>query len=288
MSRRLLLVCVALLGLACKRRERPAPEGPPQRIVSQTILSDEVLWALGESVRPRVVGISRLADDPRYSLVAGTWPEDVERMPLSSESLLAKDPDLVIIADFTAVETKTMLEGAGLPTLQLSGFDGFADYRAHLRAIGGAIGAPDEAEALREEFDRALGRPPTLASGLAAVSWNEGNVAGRATTFDDVARAAGLANLAADRGIDGHKPVTLEQLVAWDPAVLVIPCVGDEAQDCRRTERDTAAQPGIAATAAAREGLVVAVPSRYLYSVGRGMLETVAILRRRTARRETP
>ena len=288
MRRRLLFACARLLPLACKRRERPAPQGPPQRIVSQTILSDEVLWALGEPVRERVVGISRLADDPRYSLVADTWPSGVERMPLSSESLLAKDPDLVIIADFTAVETKTMLSSAGLPTLQLSGFSGFADYRAHVRAIGEAVGATEQAQALREAFDRELGEPPSGPRTLAAVSWNDGNVAGRATTFDDVARAAGLANLAAERGIDGHQPITLEQLVAWNPAVLVVPCP-NEADACARIERETATRPGISATAAAREGLIVAVPSRYLYSVGRGMLETVAILRRRTAaRRETP
>jgi len=278
-----LAVAVGLLG--CGKPDpatAPDPDGPPQRIVSQTIFSDEVLLELGDEVRSRVVAVSALVDDPAYSTVANRWPKSVPRAPMTSETVLAARAELVIIADFTAVETRELLERTQIPLLMLAGFSGFADFRTNARAIGEAVGQAKAGQELVERFDTELAkRSSDAAGGLATVSWAAGNVAGTGTTFDDVAKAAGLTNVAARNDIAGHKPVAVEQLVVWDPQMLVVPC--PTGRTCTEVAAEVRAQPGIAATRAARSDCVLAMPSAILYSSGWAMLDAVDALTKAAA-----
>lgn len=264
--------------LACERRASPASAHDGSlRIASQTVLADEVLWDLGPSVRAHVVAVSPMADDPRYSRVVDRWPAPIPRAAGTSDALLALAPTLVILASFTAAETRTLLEHAGLRTLVLERFDGFDDYRANVRAIAAAVETPAAAEHVIAAFDERLATlrlHPTERPRV--VSWNEGSVPAAGTTFDDVATAAGYRNLPAEQGRHGHLQISVEQLVAWDPDVLVVPC---DAERCPETTAEIAARPGLRATRAARDGMVIGVPSRDLYSTGAGMLDTLARLR---------
>jgi iron complex transport system substrate-binding protein len=276
--RRVLPALGALPLLACgERAPRAAVADPALRVASQIVLADEVLWDLGPPVHACVIAVSAMADDPRYSRVVDRWPPAVPRAAGTSEALLALVPTLVVLASFTAPETRRLLEQAGLRTLVLERFEGFADYRANVRAIALAVQAPDAGERLVADFDAALAAlrldPPVRPQ---VVSWNDGSVPGAGTTFDDVATAAGYTNLPAHADRHGHLQVSLEQLVAWDPDAIVVPC-GDA--DCPAAAATLAAQPGLGATRAVREGAVIGVPSHALYSTGTGMLDAVRQLR---------
>lgn len=263
---------------ACGDRAQRAPAASDApRIASQTVLADEVLWDLGPSVHPAVVAVSPMADDVRYSRVVQRWPPAVPRAAGTSEALLALAPSLVIVASFTAVETRRLLEHAGVEMLVLERFDGFSDYRANVRAIAAAARAPEAGERLVEQLDArlaALRWQPDVRPRV--VSWNEGNVPAASTTFHDVAEAAGYRNLPAEQGGTGHLQVSVEQLVTWDPDVIVVPC---DAARCEEAVAELAARPGLRATRAAREGRVIGVPSRALYGTGAGMLDAVEHLR---------
>lgn len=253
------------------------------------ILADEVLWALGPPAQARVVGVSTLADDPRYSSVAGLWPASVARRALTAEGILALDPDLAVIASFTAPEVRAVLDAHRVRTLTFDSFAGFADYRAHVRALAAAAADPAAGERLLAEFDAriaALAAAPPARS-LAALAWGEGHVAGAGTTFDDEIRAAGHRNLAAEKGLSGHVPLSLESLVSWDPEVLVVLCPAAAADDpaCGEAERGAAALPGLSATRAARDARVVAVPGRALASTGADMASAAEILHHRLSDR---
>ncbi len=282
-SRRRALQAGGLLPLlACgDRAPRSASSQGAARVVSQIVLADEVLWDLGPEVRATVVAVSSMADDPRYSRVAGAWPAALPRVAGTSETLLVLAPTLIILASFTAAETRELLERAGLPMLVLERFDGFEDYRANVRAIAGAVSASAAGERVISDFDARLAAlrrasSPRPGPPLRAVSWNEGSVPAAGTSFDDIATAAGLANLPAEDGRRGHLQVSVEQLVAWDPDVIVIPC-GD--LECSEAAAALAARAGLHATRAVRRGAVIGVPSHELYSSGAGMLDVVARLR---------
>ncbi len=281
-----LSLALSLSLLACgprstsqdEREARSEASGGAQRIASQTILSDDVLWSLGDGARGRVVAVSPLVDDPRYSTVTKTWPTLVPRLPGNSEGLLALDPDLVIIASFTSAETRAFLEAQGVSILRLEGFSGFDDLWRHTRSIAAATGSSEAGERVIEAQKaelKALDERFSDGPRPAAVSWSQGFVAGADTTFDDIALHAGLTNLAGERGIQGHASLSVEELVAWNPPVIVIGC---EPPRCAEAEAEFAARPGIEATRAAREGGVIALPGAYLSSTGAGMIHAARLL----------
>ena len=282
------LLALALL-VACTP-PRPVPEGPARRVLSLTVLSDEILWALGPETRARVVGLSVMADDPRYSRVAGLWPAEVPRLAVTSEGLLARDPDLVVIASFTSPEIKALLTSQRVRLLEFDSFTGFADYRAHLRALASAVDAAPVGERAVAELDARLTalatRRPAITA-ITAVSWGDGYAATGGTTFADIAAAAGLVNLPERAGLSGHVPVAMEQLVAWDPEVIVISCPAAAPDDpaCAAAEAAFAAGPGLAATRAARQRGVIAIPARDLGSTGEGMVVAAELLQARVLAR---
>ena len=283
MSRPTSLAAGLAVLLACA--PPPAPTGRATRVLSQTVLSDEILWDLGPAARARVVGLSVMADDPRYTRVAHAWPAAVPRLAATSEGLLARDPDLVILASFSAPELRALVAAQGVHVLEFDTFTGFADYRRHVREIATAVDAAPAGEALLADMDRRLAalaaRRP--AASPTAVSWGDGFTAAGDTTFADIAAAVGLVNLAQRQGLDGHVPVAIELLVAWDPDIIVIACPAAELADpaCPAAEAAFAAGPGLSATRAARTGGVVAIPARDLASTGEGMLRTAEALQTR-------
>src|SRR5688572_3082495 len=108
LSRRVFFSLALLLGCRSGEREGTS-DGPAQRIASRTVFADEVLWALGPEVQARVVGLSPMADDGRYSTVAGQWPDATARLGRNPEELLALAPDLVILASFSEVEYRAAI-----------------------------------------------------------------------------------------------------------------------------------------------------------------------------------
>lgn len=263
----------------------PAPAGQAARVLSQTVLSDEILWDLGPAARARVVGLSVMADDPRYTRIADRWPADIPRLAATSEGLLARQPDLVIIASFSAPELRALLAAQGVQILEFDVFSGFADYRRHVREVAVRVDATPAGEALLADMDRRLAvlaarRPPAPPT---AISWGDGFTAAGETTFADIAAAIGLINLAEQQGLKGHVPLTIEQLVAWDPELIVIACPAADLADpaCPAAEAAFAAGPGLTATRAARNGGILAIPARDLASTGEGMMITAEQLQAR-------
>jgi iron complex transport system substrate-binding protein len=282
-SRRVFVPVLLALLLGCPAPERErASEGPAQRVASRTVFADEVLWALGPDVQARVVGLSPMADDARYSMVAGQWPETTARLGRNPEELLALAPDLVILASFSEVEYRAAIEGK-VHTLVLDALTGFAGYLDNVERIGAAIGATKQAAELRERFlarqrELEAKRPPE-AERPSVVAWDLGGyVPGAETSFDDVARTAGFVNLPAREGITGHQRLDTEQFVAWDPQWIVIGC-GE--QTCEKALASFAAQPGLGRLRAVEAGRVIAIESPYLSTTGEGMLELAARMQAR-------
>jgi ABC-type Fe3+-hydroxamate transport system substrate-binding protein len=285
-NRIVLAILLGLLGtsLGCGASDRSRvsqSEGPAQRIASRTVFADEVLWELGEDVRGRVVGLSPMADDARYSTVAERWPDSTARLGRNPEELLALAPDLVILASFSEVEYRAALDGK-VRTLVLDDLNGFAGYLGNVERIGAAIGAAEQAIELRDRFvarqhQLEAQRPPPEKRPT-VVAWDYGYVPAAQTSFDDVARTAGFVNLPAREGLTGHQRLDAEQLVAWNPQWIVIGC-GE--QPCASALASFAEQPGLGRLEAVEDGRVIAIESPYLSTTGEGMLELAARMQAR-------
>lgn len=267
----LLVGLVSLVG--CPRPNAEAPS--TVRIASVTIDSDATLWALGDDVRGNVVAVSALVDDLRYSPIPNTWPAEVPRVKGTSESLLALQPSVAFLAEWSDPAGRALLEQSNIEVVVLSGYGGFADYRARVRTIAKAVDAVPSGEALVEAFDGSLQAARSNAGkGLSIVSYASGNVAAAGTTFADEAAAAGFENLPSREGLEGHPSVSLEQLIAWQPAAIVIPCEAD----CAQTEAAFGQLPGVQATPAAKQGRIIALEGPLLFATGPRMVEVTQAL----------
>ena len=201
------------------------PSAVPQRVVSQTVGTDDLLLAIAE---PRqIAALSHLAQDERYSPSV----REAKRFPhlanSDAESVLRFRPDLVIATSYTEVEVLNLLRRAKVNLLVIERYETLDDLYTNARRIGKALRREARAEELIRQWKarvealrvRLQGVKPVrvLAVGLYPFT------AGAGTTFQDICDHAGALNVAAEAGLKGHAPTPGEQVLAWRTEVLVAP-----------------------------------------------------------------
>lgn len=251
----------------------------PRRIVSQTLGTDELLFAMID--RSRIVGVSTLARDPAYSNVV----DQAERLGApaitNAEQVLSLRPDLVFVASFSRAELVTVVEQGGAPVYRFANFDRLEDIKANIRRLGEAVGADAEAARLVTTMEerlaavaarraRATGPPPRV------LSWSpSGFTAGVGTTFDDIVRAAGAVNVVSEHGLKGFPQLSAEQVLAWQPDFILVGVNPGERETVLRALKEN---PAIAATRAMRSGRLVFMENRALLSVSHFVVDAVEAL----------
>lgn len=257
-----ILLC-ATLGSACTQsggtRPLQASDSPPARVViANTSLVDTVLALVP---RERVVAVPQQALTwstrlglPKEAGSLATFPA------FTAETVLAFEPDLVLCSVHSLPETVSTLEAAGVPTVRFDFPTGLRDVRTQLQRCAELLGASEAATELLRDLDARIAalesghanraRPRAL---LFDHDGNEGWSSGSATPAHDILTLAGLDNAAADGERSGPVRLSLEQVLALDPDVLVIQLPHGEVD--RSTERVLAAELG--ALRAVREGRVV-------------------------------
>lgn len=233
---------------------------PPSRIVSQTLLTDEVLLELCQ--RERLLAVTRVATDPKYSNVVAQASTFAEHVADNTEHILGLRPDLVFMASYSTPETVEHLEKAGAPVLQLHHFDSIASIRENIRIVGFAVGRDLQAEALIRRMDAAIAAAVALNAQRKTkprvVAWSEGSVPARGTIIDDVLRIVGAINVPGSKGLDGWPRLSAEKVAQWRPDVILIDAApGDEAAARAALLRN----PAIDALVAGGGTRVVTVPS---------------------------
>jgi iron complex transport system substrate-binding protein len=246
--------------LARGARPLVLPE-PPQRIVSQALVADEILLALG--VGDRLIAVSRPALEPRFSMVV----EEAERVGTtvagSAEQILSLRPDLVFLAVYTTPETQRQLALSRAPALRLDRFDTLEAIRGNVLVVGFAVGEDGAASRVIEQMARRVeqarrqARQSLGARRPRVLAWEDGAVPAAGTLFHDLATLLGARNVAAESGLAGWPRVSAEQVASWDPDLLFVPAEAGEREAVVRFLR---AQPGVGETRAVRSGAVVAVP----------------------------
>jgi len=212
------LLTLALSGV-------PAATGPTQ-IVSINLCSDQLTVALVP--KPRIASLSRLVADPGVSQLAADRPQAIDGIVLNdglAEEILALRPELVIAGRYSAQPTVALLKRLGIPLLTLDIARSLADVRRRMSTVAEALGAQQRAALLLQQFDARLAAlrvdaPQTRP--LAIYFQPNGYTAGKGSLIDDIMQRAGLRNLGAELGIEGHGKVSLEQVLMAEPELLII------------------------------------------------------------------
>lgn len=256
----------------------------PQRIISGSLASDEVTVELLQRTgqMQRLVALSTLVDNPRYSNLAGqlqAFPSvPSKRFGGELEAAFALRPDLVIAASINKPETLRRLNEAQVKTFVIGDFYKLADIAASITTLGELLHLKPAAKSLRHEFESDLVR-------LAArIPYEEHNrpvvlqyipghmVSGANTLFDDIVRAAGGRNAAAVYGLRGWPRVNAETLITMNPAAIVAEGLP---QDRARIIRELQQTPGWRELAAVQAEKIIVVPGPQLAAVSHHVVKAV-------------
>lgn len=251
----------------------------PQRVVSQSVGTDELLLALADP--GQIAALSHISHDARFSVVAAEAQRHPALKDSDAESVLRFRPDLVLAASFTRPETLALLRRAGVRLVVLDRFDSLEDVYASLRTLGRELDQEARAEALiaqcqarvQDLAGRLRGARPVRVLTAGAYPFT----AGSGTTFQDLCDHAGAVNVAAEAGLKGHAPTPSEKLLTWNAEVLVVSGDRPDGADIRARLSEI---PHYRALPAFRAGRFVALPGALMSSVSHHRIEAYERLAR--------
>ena len=231
-------------------------------MASLNLTADELLV---EMLPPeRLIAVTRWADDPEMSNVAGRVPAAAVRLPRADlERLVSLRPDLVVVSEYTDADFLRLLEKSGLRHHTIGGLETLAGIRAAILDLGRAVGTPEEAARLAARFDAVLAE---LGGRLAGeprprvLYWGDPYTAGAATAIGSILEAAGATNVARELGLRGIVPLAGEKAFAADPDAFLVAQGSGAATALGR-------HPLLTRTRAVREGRVVEMPNHLLVAL---------------------
>ncbi|MDC4227703.1 MAG: ABC transporter substrate-binding protein [Candidatus Manganitrophus sp.] len=126
----------------------------PQRIVSLTLGTDEILFSLVDP--KRIAAVTYLAADPGISHVAEAAKGVPNKIRANMEQVVALQPDLVFVATYTSMDVVKQLTEARLPVVKLELFSSIEGIKRNILTVGQMVGEARRAEEIVAEMDRQL------------------------------------------------------------------------------------------------------------------------------------
>jgi iron complex transport system substrate-binding protein len=250
----------------------------PQRIISQTLATDEILLAICPP--ERIIAVSTLALDPQYSNVIIAARQVAQSVGDNVERILSLQPDLVLVASYTRAETLELLKTSAAPILRLTQFQRIEEIKNNIRLIGYAIGeeqrAADLIAQMSSEIQAILAKIPTTYQPPRVISYSlDHYTAGRYTTFDDIVKLIGAVNIAAEQGIEQYAKVSDEQILTWQPQFIISYA---QLGEFEQVYQQLLTNPAIAASEAGQAGRIIIVDNRYLLAVSQYIVKAIKVL----------
>lgn len=202
-------------------------DAPPERIVSLAPSNTEIVFALGAGVK--LIGRDEFSDYPAEALavpsIGSLYPQ------VNTEVVVALKPDLVLAAGITNPDDVRALAKLGLTVYRTSIAGTLADIFADILAIGKLTGRANEAEqlvaglngrvdAVTAKSARLADRPKVFYE-VDATDTASPWTAGPGSFIDQMLTLAGGTNVG-NVGTDQYFQISLEQLVAQDPAIIIL------------------------------------------------------------------
>ena len=237
---------------------------PPQRIVSHTLATDEILSAMCPP--QRIAALSPLAFDKRYSNLTDTGHFTLAHQV---EEILHLHPDLIFVANYTRAETVELLQTTGAKVFRFAHFQDVAAIKNNIRIVGEVIGEEHRAEHLVMQMEHDLktiqAHLPHLRSPLRVMSYTVDHyTAGAHTLFDDMVKYVGAINVATEQGIEQYVQISDEHILLWRPDFIITPAHSDEFEQVRR---QLLSRPAIVTSLAGKGERIILIDNRHLLAV---------------------
>ena len=261
---------------------------PPERIVSLTQFTDELLFELVDP--SRLLGVSAFAEDPQISNVAGRAAAVPHKLSLNPEVILALRPDLVFVANWSEADKVRLLRDAGVPVFLVASAATAAAVQEKIRRVARIVGEPDRGEAViarmnarLQEVSRRLAALPA-GSRLSVLDYTVwGSTQGKGSSWAEVVRLAGLRNAADALPVDawGQAPLSREMLLELDPDILILPgWVYGQPQGAQAFWRQVTSDPVLKRLKAVRAARVYSMPENLKTTTSQYLADAVEYLAR--------
>ncbi|HEY7599184.1 MAG TPA: ABC transporter substrate-binding protein, partial [Candidatus Limnocylindrales bacterium] len=205
------------------------------------LCADQLLIELVE--RGRIAAVTHMAVDPADSAI----PEKALGLPITygaAEDALRYDPDLVLAGPFGVSATVDLLRRLGRHVVVVPVANDINGVHTAVRAVAAAVGEKTAGEAMIAELDRRLAKltPPASPAPTAAIYQISGMVSRPGSLADAALAAAGFRNVSASYRLTRGDRVSLEELIAKPPDLLVL---ASPPAEYRTTVADNLRHPAI-------------------------------------------
>jgi len=253
----------------------------PRRILSLNVATDEILMGL---VPPeRIAALSYLADEPGISNITAEAKQVPIKIHAHAESVIALQPDLVLVPDWLPAELPRTLRDCGLTVYVFKGAWSIGDVRRNIREIAHVLGERARGEEIvawmDAELDAVTVKLKTITESeritVARVS-TMGGSGGAGTSFDDICIHAGVRNAGALAGLDQTSALTREQLVQINPDVFLLPTWDyTDKTDFAKLREEIQNDPSLQTIKAVRNRRLVQVSDRDLFCTSQYIVKGV-------------
>ena len=243
-------------------------EKKPQKIVSLTLSTDEMLLSLVD--KGRIAAVSYLSVDPGQSNVAEEV-KDLQKTGLEVESLIAMQPDLIIVADWSDQNAIKQLRDAKITVYALKTPSSINQVKDAVMTVAQLVGEKGKGQEIIQWMDGKLKaveeKVKTLEDNqkLRVLSYNNFFCThGIGTTFDDITKHAGVINLAAEQGMVMWQEISKEKIVELNPDAIFLPAWSYEGFDAEEFAGSLKNDKSLAGINAIKNNRVFCLPEAHL------------------------
>ena len=254
----------------------------PQRIISCSISTDEILLGLTDT--SRIAALSVLADDPGISNLVDEAKKVKNRVDLRSvEPILALKPDLVLAPDFVKPEIVQSLRDLNIPVFVYRTPKTIADVEGVIEQFAQVIGEEGRGKEMVREMERRLSRvrkkvsriPPAEQKRAVLIRPN-GAYFSPQNSISDIYHQAGIKDAMQELSYEKPMPVPQEAIVRLDPDLFfIVNWNYDGRHDPDLQRRAIMENPSYKTTKAVRNGQIQKLHGAYILSLSQYIVAAV-------------
>ena len=218
------LLAAVLLALAVAPAACLAKTPCPKNIISLTLASDEILVDIVGD-RKKIAALTSFSTDPLISNVVEK-ARAIPQVQANLEQVIAKSPDLVILAGHTNPNIRAHLEAAGIKVLVLHEIVSFKSIKKNIKIVGKAVceeaAAKNLVESMEKQIADARAKIPRNAKAPTVLFYGApGFTVGKSTTINDIIESSGAINLPARLGLSGYSNISTEYVIQSNPDLVL-------------------------------------------------------------------
>lgn len=214
-----LLLVLAAVPVVCLAKP-PCPES----IISLTLASDEILV---DTVRDRkkIAALTYFSTDPLISNVVEK-ARGIPQVQANLEQIIAKSPDLVIVAGHTSPNIRAHLEAAGIKVLVLREIVSLESIKKNIKLVGETVCEEVAAKNLVKRMETQIADarakiPPNVKAPTVLFYGAPGFTVGKRSTINDIIESSGAINLPARLGLSGYSNISTEYVIQNNPDLVL-------------------------------------------------------------------